>query len=438
MGRLLGGKSRAERAISYWGISGPGDLIPRRTAGPGFSSPYISTEDAMRNSAVWAALRIRADLISTLPLNIYRDVTLEPGIPSVQIDAEPFGVLNSEEFAAFKYSSQIELDRTGNSVGIIREVFKGYPSVIDLQASANCHPTVDQDNQITKWRIKDKFYTPDEIWHEKQYTISGSPLGLSPVANAAYTMGLYRSVEDFVTSWFMSGQTPRARLKNVNRELDAKEALIVKEAWRASQSMGEPFVHGSDWEYDLVQAQEASADWLSAMRMGAVDIARFFSVPANIIDANVSGQSVTYANLTARSLDFLVFHLQPAIERREEAWSQLIPLPRYVELDTDALLRMDPITRAQWIKEQIDARILSPNEGRAFENRKPFTQDQIDEFEKLGLNKTATGALTGEANLPVPFGTQTEPGPPAAAPGSAPPAEPDKSKTPPDKNKGSK
>src|SRR5262249_229995 len=133
-------------------------------------------------------------------------------------------------------------------------------------------------------------------------------------------------------------------------KLDPKESLAVKEAWRASMSMGEPFVHGSDWEYDLIQAQQASSDWLEAKRMTAVDVARFFNVPANLIDANVSGQSVTYANLTARDLDFLVFHFQPTVARRENALSQLLPRPRYIEFQSDWLLRMDPKTRADWIK----------------------------------------------------------------------------------------
>jgi len=399
---LLSGKPLVKRQ-QYWGISQPYDLIPKRVGeGPGGTAPAVTPDMAMRNSAVWASLRLRADLISTMPVNVYRDVVLEPGSPPSQVQAPPAGILTDPEFIHWLYASQVELDRSGNSIGIIREVDgAGYPAAIELQCSDSVSVTV-RDGKIIEYRISGHPFSPDVIWHEKQYVVSGSPLGLSPVAYAAYTLGEYRSVEQFVTSWFMSGQTPRARLKNSQKLVDPKEAMAVKESWRASVELGQPFVTGNDWDYDLIQAKEASADWLEAKRYGSVDIARFFNVPAELIDANVSGQSVTYANLNDRNLQLLIFHLSPAITRRELALSTLLPRPRYVRFDANNLLRMTPGARAEWMRTQIDARILSPNEARAMENRKPFTQDQIDEFEKVGLNKTATGALTGETKLPPP------------------------------------
>lgn len=41
---------------------------------------------------------------------------------------------------------------------------------------------------ITKFVIGGREYEPWEVWHEKQYTVAGCPLGLSPVAFAAWTI----------------------------------------------------------------------------------------------------------------------------------------------------------------------------------------------------------------------------------------------------------
>ena len=172
-----------------------------------------------------------------------------------------------------------------------------------------------------------------------------------------------------------------ARLRNSEREIDPKEALVVKEAWRASQSMGEPFVHGSDWEYNLLQAEKTSTDWLEAKKYSSVDIARFFGVPADLIDASVSGQAVTYANITQRNLQFLIMNLGPAIHRRECSLSKLLSRPRYVRFNSDALLRMDPQTRSEMLAGQIHSRQIAPSEARALENRVPFTESQIAEFD---------------------------------------------------------
>jgi len=379
--------------LRYWGISYPTDLIPRRTTGGSSGYPYVDANTAMRNSAVWAALRLRADLMSTLPIDGFRKVVLNG--ETIQIDAGLSPFMQSPGFMEWRYSSQIELDRTGNSIGLIleRNAVDNYPSVIDLYPSAHCS-LVYRDGKLYKYRIAGQLYSPDDVWHEKQYTVSGLDLGLSPVAHAAYVLGQYQSVQQFATDWFVGGATPRARLKNTAKKLNQREALTVKEAWRASRAADEPFVHGNDWEYDLLQAQSASADWMEAQNYSHVDVARFFGVPADLIDAAVSGQNVTYANITQRNLQFLIMHLGPAIARRELAFSQLLPRPRFVKMNTDALLRMDPQTRAQMIQTQIDSRTLAPSEARLLDNRTPFTQSQIQEFDELGLNRRGSTPLT--------------------------------------------
>ena len=381
MGLISGGRKK-ER---LWGISGPGDLIPRRTLGT--MAPYIDDNEAMRNSAVWASLRLRADLVSTMPIGIYRDVVLEPGNPPIQVEVPTPKAFTSPggrniTWHEWMYSSQVELDKSGNSIGIISERDgAGLPYRIDLQASNGCSVIV-KGGEIAKYRIHGTEYNPEDIWHERQYTLSGVHVGLSPVAYAAYTLGEQMSVQQFVTNWFTSGATPRARLKNTERKVSSSEATIVKEAWKASQAMGEPFVHGSDWEYNLIQAEKASADWLQSKRYGAVDVARFFGVPADLIDAAVSGESITYANISQRNLQFLIMNLGPAILRRETAISNgMLPRPRYLLMKTNSLLRMDPKTRVETDRIRIESRQAAPSEVRAENNQPPFTDDQVKEFE---------------------------------------------------------
>jgi HK97 family phage portal protein len=161
------------------------------------------------------------------------------------------------------------------------------------------------------------------------------------------------------------------------------------------------FVHGSDWEYSPVQAVAQQAQFIEARQYGLGDIARFFGCPGDMIDAAASGSSITYASITQRNLQFLIMHLGPAVARREDAFSRkLVSGPRYVKLATDALLRMDPAARAQTLKTQIDSRTLAPSEARALEDRPPFTEDQLAEFDRL-------------------FGSRSVPTPPPTAPTGA-------------------
>src|ERR1700750_1431932 len=102
---------------AMWGIGGPTDLVPQRLTGR-TSTPYISNDTAMRQSAVWAAIRLRADLISTMPIRSYRHLTFDDGtVHKIPASLSPF--MASPDFMEWRYSSQVELDRSGNSIGII-------------------------------------------------------------------------------------------------------------------------------------------------------------------------------------------------------------------------------------------------------------------------------------------------------------------------------
>ena len=81
------------------------------------------------------------------------------------------------------------------------------------------------------------------------------------------------------------------------------------------------------------------------------------------------------------------------------ALSTWLPQPRYVKLDTDSLLRMDPDTRAAMFASQIMSKQRTPSEVRELDNLAPFTAAQIQEFEDLGIVAEAAPVA---ASSPVP------------------------------------
>lgn len=373
------------------GINGVENLLPADTIGRGHNAPpMISNDKALRHSAVWAAIRLRADLISTMPLDVYR---YEGGI---QVPAAATPILINPDgdrvsLEEWLYSSQVELDRSGNSIGLIKGFdSKGYPTRITLQPTSVCSVIVDSNNELTGYRIRGKTYPIDQVWHEKQFTVSGLHVGLSPVAYAAFQIGEYQSVIDFASQWFSSSAVPRVALKNTEHKLNPKDCALASESWRASQSMGEPFISGNDWELKFLNADQKAADWIEEQRFSIVEIARFFGVPASLIDGSVSGQSVTYSNTVTKNLDFLTLHLGPAITRRERALSNLLPRPRFVKFNTDALLRLDPKTRGEMIDVELRNHSMTVTEARALENRPPLTDEQMAEVMEHFPPKSAT------------------------------------------------
>jgi HK97 family phage portal protein len=356
----------------------------------------VSPESALRNSAVWAALRLRADLMSSFPIDVYRKVQgLQVEVPKPPVLVTPGG--NEVGIKEWMYSTEFDLDRAGNCFGIITERSgvigpdgRGLPGRIDLVELGEV--TVQANGaQINKYKIGGKDYDPWDVWHEKQYTVAGFPMGLSPVAYAAWTIEESLNAQAFARDWFAAGIVPSGTLKNNAKTIDKTQAREAKEAFRAAVENGDVFVHGVDWEYSPVQAVAAQAQFIEARQFGLGDIARFFGVPGDLIDAAVSGSSVTYANISQRNLQFLIMNLGPAVGRREDTFSRkLVSNPRQVKLNTDAMLRMDPETRARVIGEQITSRTLTPSEGRALDDRAPLTEDQYAEFDRLFGSRVAT------------------------------------------------
>lgn len=373
----------------------------RRIGGGTSGRAMVTNDTALRHSAVWACLRLRANLISTMPVDVYRKVEgYQVEVPPPPVLVKPGG--ERVKIKEWLYSSQVDLDRAGNAIGLITEKHaSGLAARIDLQPISECAVVPMLSGEITArapdgwmFRIGGKRYYPDEVWHEKQYTVSGLPVGLSPIAYAAWSIGEYLSIQDFALDWFSNGGVPAMHLKNNAKTLTKTQAQDTKDVFAASVQQGGLFVSGADWELNLLASEQAGMSWLEAKQYGVGDVARFLDCPGDLIDAVVAGGHITYATVTERNLQFLIMHLGPAVVRREDALCDLTPKPRYVKLNSDALLRMDPKSRAEMFKLQIDARVRAPSEARALDDLPPFTPEQIAELDHFWPPKAAPTGST--------------------------------------------
>lgn len=359
---------------------------PRRVS---HSRTRASEADAMRHSAVWACTRLRANLISSLPVDQFRKVggiqVEVPAMPDVLLKPGALHVGGKRaSVREWLYATQMDLDRYGNCFGLVIERTPlGLPARIDLVEAARVTVKVAGATGEVTYRIGPKEYTALEVWHERQYVVAGLPVGLSPVAHAAYAIGQYLSAQEFALAWFDGGAKPAAKMKNTARTLTDDQAASVKARHEATSTGGGVLVMGKDWEYDMIGVDASQTAFLDTQRFSVADVCRFFDVPADMIDAGTSGSAVTYANITQRNVQLLVMSIGPAVARREDRLSDLLAKPRFVKLNTDALLRMDPLTQAQVLQIKVDKRAMTPSEWRALDNRPPLTPEQEDEFARL-------------------------------------------------------
>lgn len=373
--RLTAWARRVVRSLA--GLTAEEHIGVRTRARVGHS---VTPDTALRNSAVWAACRIRADLISTFPVDVFRKVgDARLSVPTPRVLVEPGGP--SWDYQDWMYATQFDLDRTGNTLGLITaKDGMELPAEI-VPVGLNEWTVRETKTEGLKYRVRNEDYRPDQVWHERQYVVSGLPVGLSPVAYAAWVISENISTQQFAEAWFGRGAVPSAHLRNTAMPIpDQGKAEEIKQKFLASVQVGQPFVTGSDWEYKPLQAEQMGMEWLEDRKFSLTDISRYFGVPADLIDAAVSGESVTYANITERNLQFLIMHLGPAVARREKNLSKLTAAPRFVKLNTDALLRMDPLNRARSIDTQLKNGTLTNAEARALDDRPPLTPEEQAEY----------------------------------------------------------
>jgi len=367
------------------------DLIPSRL--PTNSVP-VTRDTSLTSSVKWACQRLRADLISTSPVDVFRrfnGIQVEVAKPPVLV--QPDGRMDISEWL---YSSQFDLDDVGNTFALIKQRDRlGYPTVLEPVPASKV--TVQVRAGVVSYVVDGDSVDAADVWHERQFSVSGSVIGLSPTAYAALSLSGYLSAQQFAAQWFAGSGVPAAMLKNTAKILTGDQATAVKAKFKDSVSTGDVFVTGNDWDYQMLGAKASESAFDQMMKLSAPDICRFYGVPADLVDVESTSGSITYANVTQRNLQLLVLNLGPAFTRRERAFSNgLVPRGQLVKFNTDALLRMDPAGRMEMHAKGINSRTLTVSEARAFENRPPLTADQEAEFARLFPSRTAAqqGAQT--------------------------------------------
>jgi HK97 family phage portal protein len=231
--------------------------------------------------------------------------------------------------------------------------------------------------------------------------VGGLPLGLSPLAYAAWTISGYLNAQQFADDWFLNGAQPSGVLRNTEETIVREIAQAAKSDFKAAVEGRDIFVTGKDWEWTPATADAASSGFLEQQQAGLLDVCRYLGVPGDMIDAPPQGSSVTYASVTQRNLQLLVINLGPAYARREEKWSTALPGDaRFMKFNTDALLRMDPETRTRSMLARVAGKTLVPSEARALDNLDPYTDAQLAELAYFAALGKPLPTTTQQASQP--------------------------------------
>lgn len=362
----------------------------RRNAAGGSPVP-VGWSGAQAIPAALDAVRLRHDLIATMPVQVFRETKSGRAerIDTPQVLQQPgyAGSPGNVGIISWLAASQKSLDLRGNAYGIIVDRDgRGRPSQIELQHPDTVRPVIDDQGRL-RYKIGRTTYEPRDVWHEVSHDEPGSPVGLSPIAVAARSLGIQLAAEQFGADFFRDGAHPTAMLTNDKKDMvDQATAQVVKARFLAAVNGNrEPVVLGSGWKYEQLSIAPNESQFLETLQDGVNQVGRIFNVPAEMIGGAAGGSSITYANRGDRALDFLAYRLGPTILRREAALGQLLAPGEFVKLNRGALLATDLLTRYRSYEIGLRNGFLALDEVRDLEDRAPLLPEQIAALKDAGL-----------------------------------------------------
>jgi HK97 family phage portal protein len=387
-------------------------ITPFRSSSSGGTMGGPSVDHALQVSAVWACVRLLADSVSMMPLKAY---TFAPDGSRRPIDDPPLvrNPAGGWGMPDWVYSLMVSLTLRGNAYGhIVRRDSLGFAMQVEWWSPDDVQFRIDNAGNQS-FTVHGKPVDPADIFHVRAYPMPGSVLGLSPISYAASQISTDRYIQDFAQGFFRDGAHPSSIL-TTDQDMDQEQSLTAKQRFQAAIKGREPALLAGGLKYQAIQVSPEESQFLATQKYGVASICRVFGVPPEMIAAE-AGNSMTYANVEQRSIDYLTYSVQPWLTRLETAIGTLLPGRQHVKFDTSVLLRTDLLTRMKATAIGIASHQLLPDEGRALGDMPPFTDEEKAQAGLIPMTVTPSGLPKALPGSP-PAGEPAEPAAPAATP----------------------
>lgn len=340
------------------------------------SPTAVGLEGALRLTPVFAAGRLLASSLSSLPIQQYRKVgDRVTKVPLASLFAAPAAQGTLDDWL---WRAMTSLVYRGNAVGVVTERdYLEYPTAIEwlnpVDVLVQDSLPLGQRGSATDpvWSYCGVSLPQEDVVHIPWMTHPGRVWGLSPLAAYAVTVSTGLAAQKFSDDWFKSGGQPPGHFRNTAQTVEQSEASAIKRRLVQSIRSHEPIVYGKDWEYSPISVNLAEAQFVDTMRLGASQIAAIYGIPPEMIGGETGG-SYTYSSPEQRQIEFIQMSLLPWITKFESHLSALLPRGQYIKFDADHLIRTDIATRYAVYERSRLIGVMNRDEIRAREDMPPL------------------------------------------------------------------
>jgi HK97 family phage portal protein len=366
------------RAISFqtiWGTGGDIEVLNQ-------SGTVVNPETVFRVNAIFSAVSLISDTISTLPIDSYirRDGARFAFRPRPVWVQQP-DIDTTKE--AFYGSLIVSMLLDGN--GFVRVFRDGAGRVINMTVLNPAKVEI-RKNKVGEvvyiHQDEPKPLTKNEMIHIPDVVRPGETRGISRVIALKDNFGLAIALESYAARFFGQGASTNGIIEfpgNLTPE-QAKQLVDGFDArhkgFRKSHKTG---VLSGGAKFVQTTVENDKAQFIDSRRMAVEDVARAFNIPPHLL--GLPGTN-TYSSVEQNNIAFVTHTLRPIVQKLESAFTPLMAnepggSTAFIKFTLDGLLRGDANSRFTAYSVGLQAGYLTINDIRRLEDLPPVDGGEI-------------------------------------------------------------
>ena len=361
-------------------------------------SSSIDNDKALTLTAVWCAIRLLSESVSSLPCSVY----------SKQPNGDKLEDPNNKIYELIKYRPNKYQNKITFFEYIMMSICTDGNSYVQIVRDGSGRPIelipINPENVTVVINDGELYYQIDnaggildasDILHFKTLTDNGID-GISPISQCKKALSWGLNIEEFGDTFFKNGAKPSSVL-STDRALSEQAIERLKNSFTTTYSKlknsNSTIILEEGLSFTPISISPEQAQFLASRQFSIEEVARIFNIPPHMLK-DLSKSS--FNNIEMQSQEFVTYTLMPYITRIENEMNYKLFRTNeigktFIEFNVNGLLRGDVKSRNEAYKTAITNGYMSINEVRQKENLnsieggdKHFMQMNMTTIEKIG------------------------------------------------------
>lgn len=390
----MGVIARIKQALSPVDNRGWWPWVREAFAGAWQQNVRWSVEDVSAYHAVYACITLISSDVAKLPVNIMYQDANGIWLKTKKADerAYPKEVLSARAILRRpnSYQNHIQFKKwwvtckllRGNVYALIQRDTRGAPVALHILDPDRVTVLVAPDGEVYYQLNSDNLsglqaasitVPASEIIHDRMCCLFHPLVGVSPLYASGLAAHQGLKIQNDSARFFANGARPGGIL-SAPGAISEDTAKSLKAYWEENftgDNSGKVAVVGDNLKFEQMRMKSADAQLLEQLKWSAQVVCSAFHVPAYKIGV---GPVPPNNNIEALTVEYYQQCLQVLFEDFELCMDEGLRLPEdyRVELDLDALFRMDSSSLVKMLSEGVKGTLVAPNEGRRRLNLPPI------------------------------------------------------------------